>query len=500
MTVYQTVKFDNVAEQKDYAGMAGVLPPYWFVPDSTMEKPYTEEQLEITIKKFLQMGVSVVRAHLIGHAWAWDAEKDKWDWDSEWMKGFYRYCDLMKENNIDIVMNPAEVNYKSTTALGLENPIPIIAQRENPDAFEKYNADSPTEEQKTIMLEIYGQFFVDFYKEVIVKRGYDNIKYVQPGTEPNNGNEDLSDKEIRKDYEEWLLSFSAAHKAMEKAGCRKKVKFIGPSVVIPYKEDASKVRSPYMYLKWCVDEIDYMIDIYSAHQYSRPAAQTEDWTDFYHSRFIDPCKEIIKPTGKPLWCDEFNVGDDKYSQMETVMSDPLSATQLAYGYMIHMVNGIQASPLWYLVDIKWPNNNTTTSVDGWLEGIHKCGVDVSVLESTIPRYPYYVYCMLGSTVQAEDTVYEGKSELGSVYSVMLKHKDGTYSFITVNFGYDENVLTYELPIKLKNATYEKTVYDPLTCVPNSLYQPIAPSKEIKNVTNTFTDSIGAYQVCVYNIK
>ena len=60
-TVTQTVKFDNTAEQKEYAGLMGVLPCFWFVPDKTMEDPYTEEELEISVKKFLQMGLSTVR-------------------------------------------------------------------------------------------------------------------------------------------------------------------------------------------------------------------------------------------------------------------------------------------------------------------------------------------------------------------------------------------------------------------------------------------------------
>lgn len=499
LNVSQTIKFKNTATQENYAGMTGILPCFWFLPDSTLEQPYTQKQLEISIKKFLQMGVTIVRCHAFEAAWAWDAENDKWDWNSKWMDGFYKYCKLMKENGIEIIWNPTEITYKTTTGLGLEEPFNIIAKQQKPEVFSTYNPNSPSPEQKQYMAELYGKFYVDFYNEVIVKRGYDNIKYFEPGTEPNNGSESFTDEEVRKDYEDWLLSFSEAHKAMQKAGCRNKVKFVGPSVVVPYNEDPTKVKTAYMWLRWCVNEIDNMIDIYAAHQYGRPSAFTEDWTDNYNNRYIVPCKDIIKSTGKPFWCDEFNIGDAKYSEPEVIHSDPLSATQLAYGYMRHMIAGIQASPIWTLVDIKWPNR-TQTSTDGWREGIHKTGVDVSVLESVIPKNAYYVYCMLGSTVHRDDAVYEGVSELGNIYSIMLKHKDGTYSFISVNFGWEENEVTYQLPIKLKGLTYEKTVYDPLTFKPDSLYRPIAPSKEIKNVTNRFTDKIGSYQVCVYNLK
>ena len=499
LTVHQTVKFNGIPSQEKYAGMTGILPCFWFLPDSTLEQPYTEKQLEISIKKFLQMGVTIVRCHAFEAAWAWDAENDKWDWNTEWMQGFYKYCDLMKKNGIEIIWNPTEITYKTTTGLGLEEPFNIIGKREAPEIFANYNVNSPSKEQKEYMARLYGQFYVDFYNEVIVKRGYDNIKYFQPGTEPNNGSEGFTDEDVRKDYEDWLLSFAAAHSAMEKADCRNKVKFIGPSVVIPYRDDQTTVKTAFMWLKWCVKEIDYMIDIYGAHQYGRPSAFSEDWTEEYNARYIVPCKEIIKSTGKPLWCDEFNVGDSAYSSISDVRDDPLQATQLAYGYMRHMIGGIQASPLWYLADIKWPNI-TKTSTDGWSEGIHKCGADVSVLESAIPSNAYYVYCMLGSTVRKGDIVYEGNSDLGNVYSVMLKHEDGTYSFISINFGWEENEIKYKLPINLRKSTYEKTVYDPLTFKANSQYKPIQPSKEIKNVTNTFVDVIGSYQVCVYNIK
>ena len=76
------------------------------------------------------MGVTNVRCNSIEPAMAWDAENDKWDWDSQYMKGFYKYCDLMKENNIEIVWNPTEVSYSSRTVLALEEPFQVIGKQQ----------------------------------------------------------------------------------------------------------------------------------------------------------------------------------------------------------------------------------------------------------------------------------------------------------------------------------------------------------------------------------
>lgn len=497
-TIRQTVVFDSVSEQKNYVGMAGVLPCFWFLPDETMPQPYTEEQLSISIKKFLQMGVTVVRCHLFTAPMAWDGENDKWDWDSEWMKGFYEYCDLMKENGIEIVLNPPEVTYKTTAEYGLESPFPVLGKQLYPEIFANYSQSDVTEQQKDIILDLYGEWIVDFYEEVVVKRGYDNIAYLEPATEPNVDTYSLSMDQIRVDYEKWLGTISTFCNALEKAGYRDKFTIVGPSIVVPAQE--KYFNTAYTWLKWCVDEIDHMIDIYAVHQYYRPSDMTQDVTYQYETTYIEPCMDIIKSTGKPLWCDEFHIGRSDGAPYPTIREDSLQATQLACAYINQMAAGIKASFHWYLTDIKWPNNTTTTPVDSWEDGIHKCGLDTSVLDSVIPSNAYYVFCMLGETIQNGDTVYKGVAEYDGLYSIMLEHKDGTYSFITVNLGWGENEITYKLPKKLKNVTFEKTVYDPTTFKATTQYKLIESSKEIKNVSDTFTDKVGSYQVCVYNIK
>ena len=497
-SVTQTVRFDSKVEQKNYAGMAGILPCFWFCPDDTLEIPYTQEQLDISVEKFLQMGVKIVRCVAFEPAMAWDSKNDKWDWDSEWMQAFYKYCDIMKKNDIEVVLNLGQGIYATTTTLALENPFPVIAKNQNADIFNNYKHNNVTAEQQNIICNLLGEWLVDFYEEVVVKRGYSNVVYYQFATEPNNGQDSKDDEYIRNSYETWKLANVASHNAMKAAGYREKMKFVGPSVVIPGPTSSSAPKSAYMWLEWCVEEIDETIDIYSAHAYWRPSSLTQDFTEYFYDRFYNPCKKIIESTGKPLWCDEFNVSEN-YSAISEKRKDPLHATQLACAYLHHMVAGIQASPIWYLVDIKWPNE-IKSSGDGWFEGIHRCGVDTSILETVIPSNSYYVYSMLGQTVRRGDTIYEGVQEIGTLYSAMLEHKDGTYSFIVVNLGWDKNNLTFELPKSMKNATFKKTVYDPLTFKATSQYRLIEPSGEIKNVNKSFSDSIGSYQVIVYNQK
>ncbi len=494
-TVAQTVTFDSKAEQTNYSGLMGVLPCYWFVPDTATNYQYSEEELEISVKKFLQMGVSVVRCLCLEPAYSWDAVNDKWDWNSDWISGFYKYCDIMQKNGIDVIINTAEGVTGYNSYLGLENPLYVLAKANNPGIFDSYNEKKVTAAQKEAIAKEYGKWLVDFYNEVVVKRGYTCVKYFEPATEPNNSTESQSMEVVREDYDNWALNLKACHEAMAAAGIRDKMKFVGPSVV--HATESTNPWTAKQWIEWCLADCDYAIDIYAAHSYGYGASMTDDLKGNYDS-LIQNCYDLVKSTGKPFWCDEFNVMTQIGKYQESA-EDANHGTQVALGYVYQMLKGISGTCAWYLTDIKWPNSNATT-MPSWIEGIHMVGFDRSILESTIPRKAYYAFCMLGTAIKAGDTVYEGTATEDGLYSALLKHKDGTYSMVVINLSWNDNDITYKFSQKLSGKVFEKSVYNPLTITPTTEYKPIEPTSELKVTDNTLKDTVGAYQVVVYNQK
>lgn len=112
------------------------------------------------------------------------------------------------------------------------------------------------------------------------------------------------------------------------------------------------------------------------------------------------------------------------------------------------------------MDIKWPNRRDTC-FPSWVNGVHILGLDKSILSGDpVPRYGYYVYCMLGGAIKAGDTVYAAEfSENKKLYTVLLEHTDGSLALVTVNMSNLENKVAYRLeaPNKL---VFERLVYDP----------------------------------------
>lgn len=494
----------------NYAGLSAIFPCFWFVPDKTMQRKYTEEEIRISTNKFLQMGFSIARCLSFEAAYCWDAENDRWDWDSPWMSGFYKYCDIMQENNIDVIINTVQNITSYKTHLGLKNPMCIVAKANNPKLFETFDEKNVTYEQRTAIAKEFGKWLVDFYNEVVVKRGYTCVRYFQPATEPNNGMESKPLEVVRNGFECWAINLKACHDALSDMGIRNKFKFIGPSVA--YAGVVDNPWTAHQWLKWCVEEYDYAIDIYAAHRYGYPYVMGDDVSERYFE-FTKSCLDITEKTGKLFWHDEYNVLTAVGAYRESA-EQPKHATHIALGQICTMISGSNTTMLWYPVDIKWPNSDITR-FPSWENGVHILGLDKSILNGdAVPRYGYYVYCMLGTAIKSGDTVYRAEFDANNqLYTVLLRHKDESYSIITVNMSFRENSIVYNLK-DVNDRVFARLEYDPNSfelpkenevgigvdefAVPSPENKIILPQKELKMEDNLLRDSIGPYNVVVYN--
>lgn len=87
--------------QQNFMGNNAVYNGYAGMPDDA-GRVYSEELCELEADRAETLGVRVVRTF---YKWyAWDAEKQVWNWESEKMQAFYRWLDRLKKRNIQVAL------------------------------------------------------------------------------------------------------------------------------------------------------------------------------------------------------------------------------------------------------------------------------------------------------------------------------------------------------------------------------------------------------------
>ena len=486
-TTNQVFTFGKTPVKSNIKGTGGVLPCWWYFPDSTIDGGYSENDIQVAVEQLKNMDVSIVRCLSFQPGYAWDEASGTYNWDSTYMQAFYRYATVLKDNGMEIVINP------NRNLAGSEAGEPICTP------FKKAS-DAKNEEEYN---RLYGEWVVELINEVIIKRGFTNIKYLMYNTEANNisgittESEEAYYAKHKEYFDTYLSRVKASDKAMREAGVRDYLKIVGPNTVNGSIATGFQKYCGTRWLEWAVQYGNDCIDIYSAHFY----AYLDDYTQDAYNDLLKQEKEfieIVKPTGKEFWHDEFNTIKKGSSSALTKEDDPLKATTMASMVLAMYEGGGQSALLWYLFDVKWPGTDLTAPPERF-EGIHYGGVCPVSYESTIPYTAYYMWCALGSAVKTGDTVYAGTTDGENFHSMLFKHADGTYSIVAVNITWDKTNVTFNLPVSLKGREFTKTVYDPTQVTPTTEYKPLEPSGTVK-ITNSFKDTVGSYQVVVYNQK
>ncbi len=486
-TTNQVFTFAKTAVNSNIKGTGGILPCWWYFPDSTIDGGYSESDIQIAVEQLKNMKVSIVRCLSFQPGYAWDEASSSYNWDSVYMKAFYRYAKVLKDNGMEIVINPNRNLADPQAGEPVCTPFKKASDAKNEDEYNR----------------LYGEWVVELIKEVIVKRGFTNIKYLMYNTEANNIGDVKADNEAayfaehKKYFDLYMGRIKASDKAMREAGVRNYLKIVGPNAVTAPTAKGYEKYCGKRWLEWAVQYGNDCIDIYSAHFYAYLPDYTQDaYGDLLkqEQEFV----EIVKPTGKEFWHDEFNTMKQGYSTATEIEDDPLKSATLASMVLAMYEGGAQSSLLWYLFDVKWPESDLTAPPERF-EGIHYGGVCPVSYESTIPYTSYYMWCALGNAVKTGDTVYSGTSDGENFHSMLFKHADGTYSIVAVNITWDKTNVTFKLPMSLNGKEFTKTVYDPTTVTPTTEYKPLEPTGAVK-ITNSFKDTIGSYQVVIYNQK
>ena len=232
------LKINNVVPmQDDFWGNGAVYHGYAGMPDHE-GRVYTEEQCIIEAKRATDMKLKLART--MYKWWAWDEKTNTWDWDNETMTAFYKWLQRMKDGGVTVALNtgwcsPGDINntwWNATSPFGVEGD------------WEQSKKN-------------YGDWVRETVKQLIIKRGFTNIKIFVMFTEPQRLSGIFPEK---APYDCWLEGVEAAHNALVRDGLRDKIKLMGPN------EGGTSTSDM---VCWAAEHANDYIDIYSSHQYQQ---------------------------------------------------------------------------------------------------------------------------------------------------------------------------------------------------------------------------------------
>ena len=251
----QNLKINNVKPvQEDFWGNGAIYHGYAGMPDDA-GRVYTEEQCIIEAERAAKMKLKIART--MYKWWAWDEKTNTWDWDNEIMTIFYKWLQRMKDGGITVALNtgwcsPGDINSSSWNG---KSPFTVEGDWEQ----SKKN---------------YGDWVSETVKQLIIKRGFTNIKIFVMFTEPQRSSGACP--ENMSAYDCWCEAVQAAHNALVRDGLRDKIKLMGPN-------EGSTVTSEMLH--WAAEHANEYLDIYSSHAYQY-IAQTP-------KKFLTPGKNAI---------------------------------------------------------------------------------------------------------------------------------------------------------------------------------------------------------------
>ena len=211
-----------------YHGYAGL-------PDDA-GRVYTDEMCDIEADRAAAVGLKIARTY---YKWyAYDFEKECWDWDNPTTAAFVRWAKRLKDRGIDIAINT-----------GWNSPGDVLSS--------SWGGKSPftVEGDWKASVEKYAEWVSETAHQLIEVRGLTNIKYFIMFTEPQNGAGRMENQNI---YGAWYDEVKAVDERLKKDGRRHLVKLVGPN--------EGSTTNPLM-MKWVKENAPGLLDVYTCHNY-----------------------------------------------------------------------------------------------------------------------------------------------------------------------------------------------------------------------------------------
>lgn len=162
---------NDIPVQENFLGVNAIYHAYGFVPDNA-GRQYDEGKALLELDRAQKLNLHIARTFYSWYAYENDGS---WNWDNDRMKCLYRWLTETKNRNIDVALNIGwwltnDVYGKSTDSTAHYGKAPFKVENN----WEK-------------SVENFADWACATAREIIVKRGFDNVKYFVMFTEPNMG-------------------------------------------------------------------------------------------------------------------------------------------------------------------------------------------------------------------------------------------------------------------------------------------------------------------------
>lgn len=454
---------------------AGVYHAYNFLNDSATTLPIEDKFVEMEVKRFKDMGVYQVRSKL-DYRWVFDEKKQSWDFESEDAKSVYKWLDVMKANDIEVMFNPWGFNW--IEALDYSN-----AEMGNPDT--EYLRTDNFEENSKRWCDVTAKFYQNLYA-----RGYNNVKYLLVFTEPLNTH---ADQESAQHY---IDNLKRLHQTLVDYKLRNKIKVVGPNRIAGY-------RDRYDLHAKIHQQCDYALDIYSQHDYlSAQSIVSDTYSTYALINWGEPI-EYMRGDGitKPIWIDEWNVRDMSLNTDGVGDNHIWTGVQQAVGITFAMNAGYSNAILWSLADQQWPLMFTDLT-KGFNNGVMFQGLFPDIRVTVVPKMQYYAYSLLSKYCGRENGktyLCDNYYEEAGVYVSCVETAEGEWTIIAVNANYSDVKLDFNFEKSLGGVKLYRHQYIAAEAesYPNTGAFILPANKTVHNVTTTFSDILPVGSVQVY---
>ena len=227
---------NTTAVQENFLGNNAVYHGYAGLSDDA-GRVYDEALCELEADRAAALGLKVARTY---YKWyAYDFEKNCWDWNAPDFEAFCRWAGRMKDRGIDIALNT-----------GWCSPGDILSNH--------WGGQSPFtvagDWKKSV--EKYAEWVSESVHQLVEVRGLTNIKYLVFFTEPQYGSGERP--QGLSTYDVWYDATRAAADRLMKDGRRSLVKLVGPN-------EGSTIDTKM--LAWVHEKDPELLDIYTCHNY-----------------------------------------------------------------------------------------------------------------------------------------------------------------------------------------------------------------------------------------
>lgn len=495
--IFSNIMLHNkTAVQQNFLGFNAIYHAYAYRKDQ-YGRTFTEKMAAEETARAARSGIHIARTSY-DMDMAWDSKTQRFDFESEKMQGFYRFCLEMKKYNISVLVNHWYISQIAHWVYGHGQP--DINGMPNVDSNGKTKCHPAiyVEGDQQATYDKFAEFMVDTVK-ALKMHGCSNANYISALTEPGiNWDDDWGD--IYKEGKQYAVKISnqtaeinnILNRHLRQAGLRSSVTIQGPNIsgtavekhlTVPYMQNYLKKLEP------------GAVDLISAHRY-----HGKEMTDDNYELWDEWLNENESGFSlKNFIYDEYNC-DPSDGNLVKNRNNAFNGIQIALGNVAMLNHGVQGSFLWSLFDQQWPDSQSTNTE--FYDGVHLTGTAPTLLSSSIVYPSYYSFALTANLVgQLGSSVYAGDDKnTGGVYAAMTVGKDSSVNILVVNTNTDKAYLTLDFEKTIGGKTMYRHVYKAAEIVPSANTELLPPDLKITTVKQKLKDAVPPCSVVVYTTQ